>query len=423
MSSDHPKVSIGLPVFNGENFIREAVDSILSQTFEDFELIISDNASSDGTEAICRDYEARDKRIKYHRNSENLGAAANYTRVFSLASGEYFKWAAHDDVCGEDYLTKCVQVLDQDNSVVLCHSKTRLIDKYGEEIKVFGPVASLDSDRPHLRFRAALGVGEKIFLVWGLVRRNILGKTPLLGDFIGHDRPLFTRLSLFGRFYQVPEVLFSMREHDQRSVYVHSWKKPRQAIQWHSPEMAGKLIFPTWKLFNEHISAINKGPINLRERFLCYREMWDWCRTYRTDLWNDLILAGDHLLSPNRNLLRKLDRTYSRFDSLVSAGETFIYVDQDTMETEIFGDRAIIPFMEKNGLYDGVPSDDEMAIKELERLRGSGANFIVFARPAFWWLDYYSGFHTYIKTRFNCALKSNRLIVFDLRESFTATVS
>ena len=157
----------------------------------------------------------------------------------------------------------------------------------------------------------------------------------------------------------------------------------------------------------------------MHERFLCYREMWDWVRTYRTELWNDLILAGDHLLSPKRNILRKLDRTYSRFDSLVSASETFIYVDQETMETEIFGDRIIIPFMEKDGLYSGVPADDEMAIEELERLRRIGANFIVFARPAFWWLDYYSDFHSYIRQRFECVLKSNRLIVFDLRESVT----
>ena len=91
-----PKVSIGLPVFNGERYIRCAIDSILKQTFDDFELIISDNASEDRTAAICKGYEERDKRIHCHRFETNEGAARNYTAVFEMARGEYFKWAAYD---------------------------------------------------------------------------------------------------------------------------------------------------------------------------------------------------------------------------------------------------------------------------------------------------------------------------------------
>ena len=112
MLNNKPRVSIGMPVFNGENYLAEALDSLLTQTFSDFELIISDNASTDKTEEICRAYAVRDQRIRYFRNQENLGASRNYNRVFELSSGEYFKWAAHDDLCAPEFLGRCVDVLD-----------------------------------------------------------------------------------------------------------------------------------------------------------------------------------------------------------------------------------------------------------------------------------------------------------------------
>ena len=108
MQSSTPKVSIGLPVYNGERYLREALDSILGQTFRDFELIICDNASTDETAAICADYAARDPRIRYHRQTHNIGATANFNHTFELARGAYFKWAAHDDVLAPTWLEKCV---------------------------------------------------------------------------------------------------------------------------------------------------------------------------------------------------------------------------------------------------------------------------------------------------------------------------
>ena len=107
-----PRVSIGMPVYNGADHVAKAIQAILSQTFEDFELVISDNASSDGTDQICRRYAALDPRIRYCRNDHNLGAAANYNRVFELARAEYFKWAAHDDLYAPEYLERCVAELD-----------------------------------------------------------------------------------------------------------------------------------------------------------------------------------------------------------------------------------------------------------------------------------------------------------------------
>lgn len=125
---NNSRVSIGMPVYNGEPFLRETLDAILAQTFRDFELIISDNASTDATEQICREYAAQDKRISYSRNQQNIGASANFNRVFKLSSGEYFKWSAADDLHASDFLAKCVEILDRDRSVVLCHSQVQIIN-------------------------------------------------------------------------------------------------------------------------------------------------------------------------------------------------------------------------------------------------------------------------------------------------------
>src|SRR3989339_68658 len=116
-----PLVSIGLPVHNGEHYLRKTLKSLLSQTYPFIELIISDNASTDGTEAICKAYERLDERIRYFRSDRNRGAAWNFNRVLELAGGTYFKWAAHDDLSAPDFLASCVRILETDRSVVLCY--------------------------------------------------------------------------------------------------------------------------------------------------------------------------------------------------------------------------------------------------------------------------------------------------------------
>src|SRR5687768_13669514 len=114
-----PKVSIGLPVYNGADFIQACVASLLAQDYGDFEIVISDNASTDRTEEICRDLVAKDNRVRYFRNETNLGACPNYNKVFHHARGEYFKWAAHDDECHPAMIRRCVEVLSASPSSVV----------------------------------------------------------------------------------------------------------------------------------------------------------------------------------------------------------------------------------------------------------------------------------------------------------------
>src|SRR5207244_11742434 len=129
--SRKPRLSIAVPVRNGGRFIGQTLDSLLAQNYSDFELIISDNASTDQTEAVCQAYAVRDRRIRYHRSSQDFGSARNYNYLFQQARAEYFKWAAADDLYAPEFVGRCTEVLEHDPSVVLASAKPRFIDEHG----------------------------------------------------------------------------------------------------------------------------------------------------------------------------------------------------------------------------------------------------------------------------------------------------
>jgi len=210
-----PRVSIGMPVYNGEEFIAEAIESLLNQSFTDFELLIADNASTDRTPEICREFMAKDSRIKWLASPTNRGAAWNFNRLFFESKGEFFKWSAADDVTAPDFLEKCVEILDQKPEVVLCHCHTSKIDSQGERIGQYDLDNSLDVANPalHLRFRAQILPRHSCVHVFGLIRREILAKTPLIGPYVSSDRVLLAELALHGLHHVIPEYLFARRHH------------------------------------------------------------------------------------------------------------------------------------------------------------------------------------------------------------------
>lgn len=288
MRNDKPHVSIGMPVFNGENYLAEALDSLLAQTYSDFELIISDNASTDGTQEICRTYTARDRRIRYFRNQTNIGAAKNYNRVFELSSGEYFKWAAHDDLCAPEFLKRCVEMLDQDSSVILCHPRTSEIDEHGTVVRNYRADPDIGLSKPSQRFFQCVCVPHPQVAVFGVIRRNILEKTRHIGNFSSSDRVLLGELALLGRFHEIPEYLFFMRNHPQAHWRVYPTRKSRQA--WYDPVKVGKITFPHWRLLFEHFKSVKRAPLNWHERTLCYIYLGWWVRRHWGYLAKDLFL-------------------------------------------------------------------------------------------------------------------------------------
>jgi len=273
MRTNLPYVSIGLPVYNGERFLTQALDSLLAQTFENFELIISDNASTDRTQEICKDYAVKDRRIRYYRNDQNLGAARNYNRVFELSSGKYFKWAAHNDLCAPVLIERCVEVLDSEPSVVICYARTSIIDEHGRHQRDHDDLMDLRSPNPHERFRDYLfrraGMCNAIF---GVIRVSELRKTPLIGSYISSDKVLLGELVLRGRTYELPERLFYRRLHSEEE----DWRNlPRSALAaWYDPANRQKFEWPmeSRRLLG-YIDCIRRVPLSWQERTWCYLYM------------------------------------------------------------------------------------------------------------------------------------------------------
>lgn len=292
MSTTIPRVSVGLPVYNGENFLAEAIESVLGQTFRNWELIISDNASTDRTQELCQSYAAQDQRIRYVRNRQNIGAAGNFNQVFTLASSEYFQWLAHDDRLAPTFIERCVEVLDCDPSVVLCYTRSKPIDAYGEEAKdyhtkFFAPKLKVGSSCPQERFYDCVIAAFPTHAVFGLIRSCILATTSLIGSYTASDIVLLGELALRGRLYEIPEVLQYRRLHEQQSWRVYRDYRAREA--WFDPRRAGKRTLPHWRLLNEHLRAITESPLTWTERMWCYIYMWHWVMQRKSKLTRDLI--------------------------------------------------------------------------------------------------------------------------------------
>jgi glycosyltransferase involved in cell wall biosynthesis len=288
MASQKPRVSIGMPIYNGANFLVPTLDALLAQTFTNFELIISDNGSTDQTETICRAYAERDSRIRYYRVAENKGASWNYNRVFELAVGEYFKWAAHDDICQPAFLERCVAALDQHPDAVVAHPRTRAIDENGAVLRDYPAKPGGASTKPYRRFFEFVCIPHPCVAVFGLIRVSALKQTSLIGNFAAADRPLLGKLALLGQFCEIPEFLFLYRNHPQQSWQAYSTRHAVQA--WYDPKKRAALTFPHWRLLREHLRAITTAPLNLYDRVRCYLCMGWWLRVNWRHLAKNLIL-------------------------------------------------------------------------------------------------------------------------------------
>lgn len=215
------KVTLSLPVFNGSNYISDAIESILAQTLGDFRLIVTDNASEDDTVEIVSSYARMDERVELIRNPENIGAAANYNLGFSHAAGKYFKWCAHDDRLSPNYLEACVDVLDAEPETAVAFGLTSLITARNEFVAVAAEeTPSIDSDDPAVRFEQVIALAKTCFPIFGLFRRDLLARSTLHRPYYGSDRALLAEMALLGKFRRLDEAMFYNREHEERSINI-----------------------------------------------------------------------------------------------------------------------------------------------------------------------------------------------------------
>jgi glycosyltransferase involved in cell wall biosynthesis len=280
----HPKLSIGMPIYNAERYLREALNSIVSQTFEDFELIISDNASTDGSQEICREYVAKDERIHYFRNRMNFGVPYNFGQTFRLSSGRYFKWAAADDICGKDYLMRAVDALDADSSIVLAWGRTEGINVDGERIELpyelydLNSAISVYSPDPVIRWRRLM---RNIWWVdgpfYGVIRSETLAKVPVLRNHYSSDHFLLADLILHGRFFEIPETLFFNRVHPGKTSRVKT-RKERAVLLEMDPKRRQR--FKRLKVVKHYVErplfyldSIRVAPISPTQKAQCATEV------------------------------------------------------------------------------------------------------------------------------------------------------
>lgn len=267
MIKDRPRVSVGLPVYNGADYLDGAIESILNQTFTDLELIISDNASTDATPEIIDKWSERDDRISVNRHSENLGGAANFNTVLQLARGQYFRWAGHDDLVAPNMVERCVSVLDEaGDSAVLVAPTTIFIDAEGDQTGVTNPTV-LPASGTVKRYSQAVrevGRGEPLF---GLMRTKAVQSTGGLRTFPSADLVLMSELALWGRFLRIDEPLFYRRIHAGASW--HATGRYEGFAEWFDPSRNHRLVFPTWRIWPEMVVAPMRAPISWSERLKC----------------------------------------------------------------------------------------------------------------------------------------------------------
>jgi glycosyltransferase involved in cell wall biosynthesis len=248
-----PRISLAMPVCNGENFISTAMQSLLDQTFSDFELIITDNASTDATESICREFAQRDARIKYIRNKGNLGAAANFNLGFRHSSGEYFKWCAHDDFISANFLNECVHALESNKADVLAYGRQQGVDHRGNLVsRSTCEVPDLDDRTPGQRFALVYRLQGFDAAMFGLIRRTALQQSSLHASYYGSDIALLAELALLGSFRQIAGATFYNRDHRARSINITT-KRARQT--WHAPEFSS-LPLPEHLSLLRHLAVI-----------------------------------------------------------------------------------------------------------------------------------------------------------------------
>ena len=293
-----PRVSVGLPVYNGEKYLGQAIECVLRQTYRDLELVICDNASTDRTQEICQSYAATDPRVRYTRNATNIGLAPNHNRVAELARGEFFLWAAHDDYLAPNYLEHCLTVLDESPNVVLCYALSQDVDENGRHLSVDNPhrerAVSVErlataAPEPNARFRDLIRLDHHCEAMLGLMRASVLKGTGLHGNYADADRVLLAELGLRGQFHLLKDRLIYHREHSGRSVHIHGNRYDRTV--WMDPSNAGKLLLPYFHELLCFRGAVNHAPISSGQAARCYAHLFVWVGRYRRQLLGDLQYA------------------------------------------------------------------------------------------------------------------------------------
>ena len=308
-----PKVAIGLPVFNGEQHVRKALNSLLNQTYREFVVLISDNCSDDNTVEICKQTIGVDPRFKIVEQRFNIGAVPNFNYVARNTTSNYFKWMAADDTFHPTYLERCIEVMDCDQEVAWCHCRSDMIDDDGKSwlnrISVYDPLVEISADgkwwkgHPRQHYDSNVRVdrfgGVLLGTTWsvdsyGLIRRSALNRTRLLEPIYGAEKVLMAELSLYGKYYHIPDMLFSQRIHSQASGNL-SDKKSRQVFIANQKKIGSARL----SLLKAHVYSVLRSDLSFLQKLKalyvvsCYvMQFGKWIRVLRQMMGGDSVRGG-----------------------------------------------------------------------------------------------------------------------------------
>lgn len=403
------KVTIGIPTYNRSHFLKSCLESVLAQDYDDFQVLVLDNASTDDSEAVVRSF--ADSRVTYIRNETNVGLFGNWNRVLEMTRSPYLTILPDDDVILPGFIRNSVMALSEHQNAAFSAALARYIDANGNRMHLqdagempAGLVGGLD----YLHHIVA-GPVRVVHPATAMMRSSALArvgtfKAPHSKQLL--DLNLYIRLAARFDIVLIPEELAHVRLHSKQAKELEFRAiEGTQALAMN----AERTDAVAHLLESERAEdASYRGW--LAGRLLCLNR-------YRGDL--------TRLLVPSLNF-RWTDRMEIGAREIVSVipwGETFILVDEKLWGSGKFAGRHALPFVERDGVYWGNPPDDETAIQEAERMRRSGATFIVFAWPAFWYFDYYLRFYGYLRATYRCLLENDRLVVFELRPVVSPTAT
>ena len=283
-------VTIGLPVYDCERTLRQSIDSLLAQTYSEFVLIISDNASTDGTSRICQQIAESDSRVRYIRNDTNIGNPRNFNRLVALTTTKYLKWSTGDDFWDPTFLERALSVMEHDETVALCYPKTYIVDAEGLSPQPYEDHLHLDQADPVDRFLTLITTIGLAHQHLGLIRMSMLRHTHLLGTHVGSDINLLAELSLYGTFFELPERLFYRRFHPKSG----SWKRTdeKHQVERYLAASAKHMGFKAWPRHLGFLAAVSGSPIPFRSKLRAYRHLLKLARWERQDLLAEVLGYG-----------------------------------------------------------------------------------------------------------------------------------
>jgi glycosyltransferase involved in cell wall biosynthesis len=274
-----PKVTVACPVFNADDYLESELESLLDQSFDDYEVFISDNGSTDRTEEICRAFAARDERVRYIRSDDNHGLSWNWNTLIRGAQGTYFKCAAHDDLHAHDYLLRTTEILDTHPDVVLCYPKTMDIDADGDELGIHPDNLDLQQPTAHERLAHMLRHMRFCNPIFGVMRTDVLRSTGWMRPYGKADRVLLAEMCLRGKYFEVPQPLFYRRLFPGRSL--EKYADAAELDRFHSTTSREISGYPWTRLFAAHVEAIRSAPLPAAEQARCFAALLREWRHYR----------------------------------------------------------------------------------------------------------------------------------------------